>query len=179
MTKTVTSAAVIIPPEEKWEPIQQIRKKHDKKIDRWMPHINLLYPFIPKEDYENSVDQIKHNLREIDPFMLSLKEFNYFQHKYQTYTLWLDPTPRKKISTLQRALLKTFPNCNDVNRFRGGFQPHLSVGQFVTYNINNVIEKLQKNWDPLEFLCENIHLISRKNTKDSSFHIVKTIPLPG
>jgi hypothetical protein len=42
MSKVFTSAVVIIPPEELWIPIQKIRKKYDRQINRWMPHITLL-----------------------------------------------------------------------------------------------------------------------------------------
>ena len=39
------AAAVIIPPEDAWGPIQAIRRKHDRKVGRRMPHITLIYPF--------------------------------------------------------------------------------------------------------------------------------------
>ncbi len=51
MKKVYTSAVVIIPPQESWEPIQEIRKVYDRNIYRWMPHITLLYPFRPETDY--------------------------------------------------------------------------------------------------------------------------------
>lgn len=33
--KLYTTAVVIIPPNEIWVPIQQIRKKNDKSFERW------------------------------------------------------------------------------------------------------------------------------------------------
>jgi len=47
------SAACLIPDESLWEPIQEIRKKYDKSYPRWMPHVNLLYPFIVDDLFEN------------------------------------------------------------------------------------------------------------------------------
>ena len=47
MTKVFTTAVVIIPPREIWGGIQDIRRKFDRHINRWMPHITLLYPFKP------------------------------------------------------------------------------------------------------------------------------------
>jgi len=43
--KTYTTAVVLIPPEDVWEPIQKLRRVYDRHFDRWMPHLTLLYPF--------------------------------------------------------------------------------------------------------------------------------------
>ena len=45
MSKFYNSAVVIIPPQEKWESIQEIRETYDRGFNRWMPHITLIYPF--------------------------------------------------------------------------------------------------------------------------------------
>ncbi len=44
---TYTTGLVVIPPEAAWPPIQAIRAEHDRKLRRWMPHITLIYPFLP------------------------------------------------------------------------------------------------------------------------------------
>ena len=41
-----TSAVVLVPPRDLWAPIQAIRATNDKSYLRWMPHVNLLYPFL-------------------------------------------------------------------------------------------------------------------------------------
>ena len=46
-----TSAVVICPPSSQWGPIQEIRSFNDKSYARWMPHINLLYPFLLDDDH--------------------------------------------------------------------------------------------------------------------------------
>lgn len=43
---THQTAVVVIPPEDVWPSIQAIRREHDRKIRRWMPHITLIEPFI-------------------------------------------------------------------------------------------------------------------------------------
>ena len=45
-----TSAVVICPPSSQWGPIQEIRSVNDKSYVRWMPHVNLLYPFLLDDD---------------------------------------------------------------------------------------------------------------------------------
>jgi 2'-5' RNA ligase len=177
MTKTVTSACVIIPPKDIWEPIQKIRRKYDSKVQRWMPHINLFYPFTPKQDYDKIFRDFEIKCNQINAFTIYLKQFKYFRHRYQTYTIRQDPEPNDLIIHLQRKLLKVAPEYNDVNQFSGGFRPHLSVGQFTTYKIHDFIAQLQKNWDPLKFRVNQIYFISRANTKDSAFRIIKKIKL--
>jgi hypothetical protein len=46
--KVVTSACCLIPPDDLWGQIQEIRQKHDKSFDRWPPHIKCvrLVPFL-------------------------------------------------------------------------------------------------------------------------------------
>ena len=42
------TALVLVPDESLWEPLQAIRRVHDSKhVDRWPPHVTLVYPFVP------------------------------------------------------------------------------------------------------------------------------------
>ncbi|TFF88497.1 MAG: 2'-5' RNA ligase family protein [Promethearchaeota archaeon] len=177
MTKVHTSAVVIIPPREKWEPIQKIRRRHDKKVDRWMPHINLIYPFHPRENYESIIEDFTRVCSNFPSFEIKLEKFKFFRHRYQTYTIWLMPEPKKKVKNLQAQILKIVPTCNDLNLFPNGYKPHLSVGQFTTYKIQDQIKKLQDNWDVIRFIVNEIYFITRKNRNDASFSINETIPL--
>ena len=53
---THKTALVVIPPESAWPPIQAIRAEHDRKVGRWMPHITLVYPFLPAGEFERAAD---------------------------------------------------------------------------------------------------------------------------
>lgn len=79
--KTHKTAAVIIPPDEIWPPIQNIRQKHDKQIRLWMPHITLLYPFRPREEFDAMAPRLLEELEGIEPFFLELREFRLFRHR--------------------------------------------------------------------------------------------------
>jgi 2'-5' RNA ligase len=178
MNKVYTSACVLIPPKEKWEPIQAIRKKYDRQIKRWMPHINLFYPFPPKSEYEELIKKFSEICRNVDPFEVALKNFRYFHHGHEKYTIWLKPEPIESIVHLQSLLLKIVPNCNDLNKFEDGFNPHLSVGQI--QGKNNILETmnaLQNNWKPLTFHVELIYFISREEKKSSIFQIERDVLL--
>lgn len=176
--KVYTSAVVIIPPQENWIPIQEIRKIYDQNIHRWMPHITLLYPFRPKTDY-NILEKFFFEICNMIPaFEITLQDFHYFNHGRQNYTLWLKPEPLRMIQDLQAKILKIVPDCNDVNKFKRGFRPHLSVGQIKgKNNLFDIIQSLQNQWEELKFLVNEIFFISREKSKTSQFEIKKRIQL--
>ncbi len=177
MSKVYTSACVIIPPEEIWEPIQKIRRKYDRQINRWMPHINLFYPFIYESQFDKIVEDFKKICYKIEPFKIILRNFKFFQHSSKNSTIWIEPELFILIIQFQQQLLKIIPYCDDLNRFKRGFQPHLSVGQFNTQKINQTIQNLELNWTKLEFLLKKIFFISRINDRGSYFKIKMKIQL--
>ena len=83
---THSTAIVIIPPEEVWEPIQAIRQQHDRKIGRWMPHITLIYPFLPKSKFASVARELGPVCRSIPGFEATLGSFDQFGHGKGYYT---------------------------------------------------------------------------------------------
>ena len=170
--KFYNSAVVIIPPQEKWDSIQEIREIYDRGFNRWMPHITLLYPFRSKTEYITLEKVFSQQCKNLKPVELSFRRFQFFNHGHQNFTLWLDPEPEDLIIDLQAEILKLVPDCNDVNKYKNGFTPHLSVGQIKgKQNLLKVISKLQKNWKDITFLLDKIYFISRENIKTSQFEI--------
>lgn len=92
--KSQRSAVVIIPPESVWEQIQKIRKVHDRAHHRWMPHINLLYPFYEGDDqfFRNAVRRMTIALSDLQPFIIRFtsESFGFFKHTNFS-TFWLRP----------------------------------------------------------------------------------------
>ncbi len=178
MSRVYTSAVVIIPPEEIGAPIQEIRKKYDRQINRWMPHITLLYPFRPETDYNMLSKSFSGICKSIEPFEITLGEFHYFNHGRQRYTLWLRPESVELIIKLQAKILEIVPDCNDVNKYKKGFNPHLSIGQ-ISGKENHLllIKKLQEKWFEIKFHLNQIFFISREKSKNSQFEIKKRIQL--
>ena len=178
MSKVYFSAVVIIPPEESWAPIQLIRRNYDRQINRWMPHITLLYPFRPQADYETLGKDFTNVCNYIEPFEITLKEFHYFNHGRQKYTLWLRPEPVDPIKDLQAKILEIVPDCNDVNKYKKGFNPHLSVGQIKGKdNLIKIIKNLEDKWKKIKFNVIEIFFIAREESKTSQFEIKKRIQL--
>jgi 2'-5' RNA ligase len=178
MTKVHSTAVVIIPPKKIWGPIQNIRKKYDRHIHRWMPHITLLYPFKLQSEFNKLEPSFSTICNEIELFEITFNNFNYFNHGKQKYTLWLTPEPEYLVVSLQHKLLEIVPDCNDVNLYRKGFIPHLSVGQIEGKdNLETLLKSLQTNWTPLKFKITSIYFIAREKPKLSEFKIKKEIIL--
>ena len=177
MNKVYTSAVVIIPPDELWTPIQNIRRKYDRNIHRWMPHITLLYPFRPESDYNKLESSFWELCTSIEPFVLKLKNIKFFAHGNQKFTIWLKPEPEDLIVNFQSKLLTLVPDCNDVNQFKNGFMPHLSLVQIKgKKRLYDVLESLQEYWIEIQFLLQEIFFIARTQDKSSRFEIKKRIP---
>jgi len=176
--KTHQTAVVLIPPEECWEPIQAIRRQHDRRFRRWMPHITLLYPFRPRETFDQAAALLQAALRDWSPFELSLVEFGYFHHGGGRYTLWLAPEPAGMVRRLQAALQDALPDCDDAARYPEGFTPHLSVGQARgAQALVKLRDTCRANWTPLRFCVRHISLIWRGKPPDDVFRVDRDVPL--
>ncbi len=169
--KVHTSAVVLIPPEEVWEPIQAIRRVHDPKVRRWMPHVTLLYPFVPEGMFAQVAERLAEALSGIEPFEVRLAEFSYFTHGKRSATLWLRPEPVAALAALQARLQEAVPWCDEVSRHRGGFTPHLSVGRFAGgAAAKRAAAEFLAAWRSLAFLADHVSLIARSGAPGDPFH---------
>ncbi|NUQ77231.1 MAG: DUF504 domain-containing protein [Polyangiaceae bacterium] len=172
-----TSAAALLPPETIWPPIEAIRRLHDKHVDRWMPHINLLYGFLPEAAFPEARRLIAEALSKIAPFNVTLDDVRRFHHRSSS-TVWLHPQsdPPGALKSLQTALEALFPQCNEQSSVSSnGFTPHLSIAQ-LGHDID--AETQMAEWRrilPISFHVRAIHLISRRG--DEPFVVRYEIPL--
>jgi 2'-5' RNA ligase len=177
MAKTYRTATVVIPPRAVWDPIQDIRRQLDRHYRRWMPHITLLYPFVPVNEWDASADRLHDACCSKSPFQVSITEFRTFRHARGS-TLWLAPEPRSDLVALQAAMVEAIPECDDTSRHKGGFTPHLSVGQIrSSTRLEETLSKLQASWSPIRFAVSKVALIWRKDPPDDVFRIGRWIPL--
>ncbi|NNB94346.1 DUF504 domain-containing protein [Corallococcus exiguus] len=169
------TALVLIPPDDVWGPIQALRKKHDAKFQRWMPHITLLYPFVPEEDFETAEAILLDALQGVEPFDVTLSTFGHFEHRANA-TAWLRPDdqPSDALAALHAKLVAALPEC--ASSAHGGFTPHLSVGQLpLSADIVRTLGEWQRAWRPLKFRVGELCLIRRKG--DTPFEVIRRIPL--
>jgi 2'-5' RNA ligase len=145
-----------------------------------MPHVTMVYPFRPREQFDEVSDALQIHCHAIASFQIQLAEFRYFQHGKQSFTLYLAPEPADPLVKLQKTLVSAVPDCDDTSRHAQGFTPHLSVGQVRGYDrMMRLGEDLQGNWAPLAFKVNEVSLIWRNTPPDDIFRMDRTIPLCG
>jgi 2'-5' RNA ligase len=164
---TYHTALVWIPPQATWQKIQEIRALHDSKYERWLPHITLIYGFIPENLFEDAVALIAEAVTDLQPFEIELQNIQSFEHR-QSFTAWLQPDAKaiQQFQALQTKLQTLFPTCDEQSNKPNGFTPHLSLGQF------DSLENLQKIiplWKALKTQVSEIVLQSRE--KETPFTI--------
>ena len=133
-----TTSVAVVPPDEAWPKIQAVRSLvRDKGLWRWPPHVNLLYPFVIVERFDEAAALLADRLAEVEPFTVTLHELKIFAHK-RSATLWFAPETLAfdgegiaPFQRLQAALQSAMPNCDAQTANHGGkFTPHLTVGHF-------------------------------------------------
>lgn len=169
---TYQSAIVWIPPKSLWPAIQLLRKKHDAKFERWMPHVTLVYGFIPEEFFADVLDGLSTQLQKIEAFSIELTGYGTFDHRKST-TAWLNPNGAKEEwHTLQRLIEALFVNCKEQGSRNGAFTPHLSIGQFAS---STEAKRVLPTWKTLKATVGKVALISRG--KDTPFEVRYTVAL--
>jgi 2'-5' RNA ligase len=145
-------------------------------VRRWMPHITLLYPFMPREHFDEALPALIEVGKQSAAFQVTLTSFRAFTHAFGKATLWLAPEPRHIFVILQATLQAAFPAYDEQSRFPTGFTPHLSVGQAsLPRGRQHLLETLQASWQPVQFTLTAIALIWRE--ADGPFEIAHAIPL--
>jgi hypothetical protein len=71
--------------------IQELRKRHDKTYDLWMPRLNLLHPFIPESEFAQNLPLLESTLVDLPPFDLTFDRFAFF-HRKKGSIIYLAPS---------------------------------------------------------------------------------------
>jgi len=170
---------------ETWPTIEAL---YSPKFGRWMPHINLLWPFVTQNHFEEAIKLINENrsFQALRPFQVKLEKFGFNENSKYLFIVpdivsQLDPAPTSKkkdkkdkkskevppnpIVTIRNILVSVFPDASAENK--QNFEPHLSIGQFDQLKINEIKQKLQSEWTPLEFEVNELLFITREGPNDS------------
>jgi 2'-5' RNA ligase len=175
-TTTIQTALCIIPPEHVWKQIQSIRSIHDRAYPRWMPHINLIYPFISEENFENIKTQLEPVLKREKPFQIQFDQssIDYFRQRGDECTYHLRPTISTEVIRLQKLIQNHLSNVPSKKR---AFEAHLTLGQTTTSKIIDVLANIKAQWQTIEFTVDRVYMISRENHPENLFTIKNEILL--
>lgn len=172
------TALAFVPAPSAWRDIQYLRRGHDDRFQRWMPHVNLLFGFIPETHFPAAAAAIRMALAELPPFRLRFEDIGQFDHKDST-TLWLKPDAEsgEKLQELRAMLKAIFPQCRQQDRY-GDFIPHLTVGKFPgRHRAYASAKRLQwrQHWEDLEVEVGSLCLLAREG--DEPFRVSEVVRL--
>ena len=142
-----------------------------------MPHVTVLYPFLPRDQLARATPMAEEALAVVTPFDVELARFDLFRHRGGTFTVWLAPEPRERLLAVQSALVRTFPECGATSRFAGGFTPHLSVGQARSEEELRSLRRELEAWTPLSFTVRQVSIIVRDPPPRDVFRTFAEVPL--
>eukprot|EP01101_Sappina_pedata_P012723 TRINITY_DN8887_c0_g1_i1.p1 TRINITY_DN8887_c0_g1~~TRINITY_DN8887_c0_g1_i1.p1 ORF type:complete len:188 (+),score=57.41 TRINITY_DN8887_c0_g1_i1:28-564(+) len=170
MSKTFHTALIVMPPESLWSPIQSIRSIHDPAFKRWMPHINLIYPFDFGSDIERAAQIISEITSSIGQFEVTLNSIDAFNHK-DSSTIFVKPDSKstKNLQSLQSKIVKAFPS-ESKSRNRQGFNPHLTIAKTFKNNVNELKMEFGDGISEIKFDVDRVYLIVRDDTTPFKIH---------
>jgi len=181
---SVRSALCIIPPKSVWPRIQDIRKQHDPAYVRWMPHINIFFPFIDEKWFPEIAEYIEHEVvkkNNIGSFHICLDKFDVFDrvknHRGpypKMETIFLQPSGYgATMQTLWMHLSTDWPICG--GKHGGEFHPHLTCAKMKGKSLDVMRQKWNQDWQTISFECTELCLISRRG--NDPFVVRHRIPL--
>ena len=164
--KVHTSTVALVPPEVCWPPVQAVRLElRDKGLYRWPPHVNLLYPFVPEEEFKAAAQEMSATLANVKPTTVTFDALNTFGGRSRgvLYACCSNPAETAALCELQAALQSALPFCSEQQK-NGVFVPHMTLSHFACRDDAEAAKsQLLESWSPITFSTgdECVHVMRR------------------
>lgn len=175
------TALAIVPPSAAtacWDQVQDTRRTlRDKGFYRWPPHVNLVYPFVESDRFEELAVLLTRELAVVEPFDVQLERFGTFGggKKGVCYLVpGTDPSDRiNRLYERVHGVVSQLMPCPEVARFI----PHMTVAHTPTAgDARAAAEATEPHWHPTSFHVEEIYILLR-SPPDDQYSIACRIPL--
>jgi 2'-5' RNA ligase len=193
---TYKTALALLPPAAITPAIESVRRVHDRRFERWPPHINLIYPFrVSPVETAGQATHLASDIRArieavtttFQPVRVSLSADppGTLVHSSRARTVCLMPSS-DPLQRLQAALQAEFVECDADQR---PYTPHLTLGQARNdRNVQKLNEEIKRIFlskaearenSPLvlDWLIDKVYVIERKGGYDCRFEIVGAVDL--
>jgi poly(A) polymerase len=151
-----------------WGDIQLIRRMRDRAFPRWMPHINILYPFLREgEEFASRAPEISQALAEFPPFSITFASLGHFKHGKGRKTVHLVPKsdPPDALARLYQLFMALFPTYARDNHAPKEFRPHLTIGQWdLSVSPAMLEQECARLLGGLSFSVDHLSFIAREET---------------
>jgi 2'-5' RNA ligase/endonuclease/exonuclease/phosphatase family metal-dependent hydrolase len=178
LASTATALAIVVPARLQSE-VNALRKVHDKAYRRWVPHINILYPFVETSRLREALALLKSHLadEQLQTIRIEVDDVGVFRHR-KNATVFLKPSKASE-DALQRfrSLLTAALGCEESDGTHDGeFRPHLTIGQASL--LGGLIEKLVTKAENVEGFGWNIRSLAvMKRESSGEMKIIEEIAI--
>jgi 2'-5' RNA ligase len=142
-----TTALAFVMPTFTHKKINTIRSKYDKAYNRWMPHINFLFPFTSKQNFDSVQEKLQLELeanKVITKFEVGFFGIGYFKNSNgYTFHLKLDEATETHFQNIFNVIRQTIP---EVKYERDSFHPHLTLAQCANHTEFEEMKTMLDDW---------------------------------
>ena len=145
-----------------------------------MPHMNFIFPFVPREKFSDIKSRLDAALADFPKFEVILDQLSTFYQKQGYVTFHLTTDDHQRLDELFELIKTTLP---EIPIKYPKFKAHLTLGECRTCEFYTTIKSaVNSKLAPIDyrFMIDSIYIIARsKENNKIPFNIVHTIQLKG